>query len=248
MFAEQLRRAVEASPRVELAKVAGILWRAFAAGQVTEAEASALSEAIEARKALPAAQKPIQRRCGSRPKTPESLTRRRRWVASGWLPPQLATAFTAAETAVLSVIAAEAQRHGACTLTVAHVAALAGVSETTVRNAVREARRRSFLHVEERRVAAWRNLSNRITIVSREWQSWLRLRGRGGGCSFAKPTKYQENKTGVAVQRNGVFLGDKERDGRTAPQLHEAAVLTETARPGSGFQRRAESLQPQVGV
>ena len=49
MFVDELRRAVEASPRVELAKVAGLLWRAYAAGQVTEAEASALSEAIEAR-------------------------------------------------------------------------------------------------------------------------------------------------------------------------------------------------------
>ena len=31
MLLEQLRRAVEASPRVELAKVAGLLWRAYAA-------------------------------------------------------------------------------------------------------------------------------------------------------------------------------------------------------------------------
>src|SRR4051794_24147587 len=36
LFAEQLRRAVEASPRVELAKMASLLWRAYAAGQVSE--------------------------------------------------------------------------------------------------------------------------------------------------------------------------------------------------------------------
>ena len=69
MFVEQLRRAVKASPRVELARVAQMLWKAYAAGHVSEAEAAALSEAIEARRALPAAQKPIQRRLGSRPKT-----------------------------------------------------------------------------------------------------------------------------------------------------------------------------------
>jgi hypothetical protein len=34
-----------------------------------------------------------------------------------------------AETAVLSVVAEEARKHGACTLTVGHMAALAGVSE-----------------------------------------------------------------------------------------------------------------------
>ena len=42
MFAEQIRRAVEASPRVELARVAQLLWRAYAAGQITEAEAADL--------------------------------------------------------------------------------------------------------------------------------------------------------------------------------------------------------------
>ena len=67
MFGEQLRRAVEASPRVEMPKVSALLWKAYAAGQVSEAEASALSEAIETRKAIPAAQKPVQRRLGSRP-------------------------------------------------------------------------------------------------------------------------------------------------------------------------------------
>src|SRR5215212_6941512 len=55
MFVEQLRRAVEASPRAELPAVSALLWKAYAAGQVSEAEASALSEAIEARKARPAA-------------------------------------------------------------------------------------------------------------------------------------------------------------------------------------------------
>src|SRR3954452_7596877 len=158
MFAAQLRRAVEASPRSELPAVSGLLWKAYAAGQVSEAEASELSDLIEARRATPIPPPRPRRLVGSRPRTPESLARRRRWVASGWLPPHLATAFSAAEIAALAVIAAEVLRHGCCTLTVAHVAALAGTSETTVRNAVREARRRGFLHVEERRVAAWRNL------------------------------------------------------------------------------------------
>ena len=47
MFVEQLRRAVEAPPRAELPAISALLWKAYAAGQVTEAEASALSEAIE---------------------------------------------------------------------------------------------------------------------------------------------------------------------------------------------------------
>src|SRR5215212_228533 len=127
MFAEQLRRAVEASPRVELAKVAGLLWRAYAAGQVSEVQASELSEMIEARRALPALQKPLQRRLGSRPRSPASMERRRRWAASGALPPALAARFTLAETAVLAVIAAEVLKHGRCTLTNKEIADVAGV-------------------------------------------------------------------------------------------------------------------------
>jgi len=180
MFVEQLRRAVEASPRVELARVAQLLWKAYAAGQVSEAEAQALSDLIEARRALPAAPKPLQRRLGSRPRSPASMERRRRWAASGALPPALAARFTLAETAVLAVIAAEVLRHSACTLTVGHIAALAGVSETTVRNALRAARGLGLLTVEERRLTAWRNAPNVVRLISREWQAWLRLRASKG--------------------------------------------------------------------
>src|SRR3954468_1102121 len=116
MFVEQLRCAVEASPRVELARVAQLLWRAYGGGQITEAEASALSEAIELRRALPAAQKPVQRRLGSRPRSDASMERRRRWASSGALPPALASRFTLAEQAVLAVIAAEHVRNGRCAL------------------------------------------------------------------------------------------------------------------------------------
>src|SRR5829696_9638210 len=127
MFAEQLRRAVEASPRAELPTVSALLWKAYAAGQVTEAEASALSEVLEARKALPAAQKPVQRRFGSRPRSSASMERRRRWAASGPMPPALASRFTLAEQAVLGVIAAENSKRGACRLTNKEIVDVAGV-------------------------------------------------------------------------------------------------------------------------
>src|SRR5215213_2625306 len=140
MFCDELRRAVEASPRVELARVAQLLWRAYAAGQVTEAQASELSEMIEARRALPAAPKPTQRRLGSRPRSPASMERRRRWAASGCLPPALATQFTLAEQAALAVVAAEHRRRGDCRLTNKEIADVAGVSITTVKNALRAAR------------------------------------------------------------------------------------------------------------
>src|SRR5215212_3817814 len=196
MFAEQLRRAVEASPRAELHTVSSQLWKAYAAGQVSEDQASELSALIEARRALPAPQKPIQRRLGSRPRSPASMERRRRWAASGALPPALAARFTLAETAVLAVIAAEVLRHSRCTLTVGHIAALAGVCGQTVRNALRAAQRLGLLRIEERRLSAWRNAPNIVTITSREWTGWLRMRRRGGGKSV--PPTHTEHKQEAA--------------------------------------------------
>src|SRR4051812_3458395 len=114
MFVGQLRGAIEASPRCELARVAQLLWKAYAAGHVSEAEASALSDMIEAKRALPAPQKPLQRRLGSRPRSPAHMERRRRWAASGCLPPTIAARFTLAEQSALAVIAAEHRKRGDC--------------------------------------------------------------------------------------------------------------------------------------
>src|SRR3712207_2623028 len=179
MFVEQLRRAVEASPRAELPAVSALLWKAYAAGHVTETEASALSEAIETRKALPAPQKPVQRRFGSRPSPPGGMERRRRWAASGAMPPALASRFTLAEQAVLAVVAAEHRKRGDCRLTNRELADVAGVSITTAKNALRAARAVNLLSVEERRLTAFRNASNVVRITSPEWRAWLRLGGGG---------------------------------------------------------------------
>ena len=180
MFADELRRAVEASPRTKLPAMAQILWRAYAAGSVTEAQASELSDLIEARKVVPADSKPAQRRVGSRPRSPASMERRRSWAAAGRLPPALASRFTLAEQAVLAVVAVEVVKRGSCRLAIDHIAALAGVGRSTVKRALREAHGRGLIRVEERRLTAWRNDTNVITILSLEWLAWLRLRPRGG--------------------------------------------------------------------
>ncbi len=139
-------------------------------------EAEELSALIETRKVVPpAAAAAIRKAVGSRPKTDESLERRRRWTASGRLPPVLAARFTPGEIAVLAVVAADGCRLGDCRLAVSHLAAVAGVSETLVRNALREARALGLVTIEEWRVTAWRNDTNVIRIVSAEWSSWLKL-------------------------------------------------------------------------
>src|SRR3954470_3765683 len=210
MFVEQLRRAVEASPRVELAKVSGLLWRAYAAGHVTEAEASELSDLIEAKRALPAPQRPVQRRLGSRPRSPASMARRRRWATSGCLPPALAARFTLAEVAVLAVVAAEHRRRGDCRLTNEEIGDVAGVCLTSVKNSLRAARALGLLSVEERRLTAFRNDSNVVRITAPEWRAWLRLRGAGKSVPRS-PTSY---KNQAPAQRNRAWAAEGQGAGR----------------------------------
>ncbi|MCJ2070845.1 helix-turn-helix domain-containing protein, partial [Methylobacterium sp. J-030] len=49
MFADEIRRAIEAADRITLPSVTALLWRAFGEGKVTEAEAEVLSVLIEER-------------------------------------------------------------------------------------------------------------------------------------------------------------------------------------------------------
>lgn len=195
MFAEEIRRAVEAAPRSRLPDVAAVMWRAYGTGQIGEAEAEALSALIEARKALPAPSATPRKPVGSRPRTDASMERRRRWAASGRLPPGIAARFTLAEAAVLAVVSAETARRGDCRLYVDHIAAVAGVSRSTVKAAIRQARMLGLLTVEERPQTAFRNLSNVVRIVSKEWTAWLGLVRqspvRGSGVKSSASTNTQ---------------------------------------------------------
>ena len=107
------------------------------------------------------------------------MERRRRWAASGRMPLGLAAKFINAEQGVLALVAAETARRGDCRLAVGHVAAIVCASETTVRNAIREARKLGLVTVEERPVTGFRNLPNIVRIVSAEWTAWLRLARKG---------------------------------------------------------------------
>ena len=198
MFADEIRRAIEAATRLTLPSVTALLWRAYGDGKVTEAEAEALSVLIETRTLTcvgfgrakleqgsnprgtgtptdTGVQRAARRAVGSRPRTDASMERRRRWAASGRLPPGLAARFTLAEQAVLALVAAEVARRGDCRLAIENLAALTGVSRSTVKNAIREARQLGLVTVEERQLTGFRNDTNVVRIVSREWQAWLRL-------------------------------------------------------------------------
>ena len=103
------------------------------------------------------------------------------------------------------MVATETSKRGDCRLAVGQLAAVAGVAETTVRNALREAKNLGLVTVEERRVTGFRNDTNVVRIVSPEWQAWMRLArkpvrkplsdgdnraasGSGGGCKSVQRT------------------------------------------------------------
>ena len=225
-YADEIRRQAEAAPCAALPAVTAALWRAYSEGKVTEAEAEALSGLIEARhlpKARtsampgtdarspdPASSSDIalsrvgspRRGVGSRPRTDASVERRRRWAASGRLPPAIAARFTLAEQAVLALVAAEVVRRKDCRLSIENMAAVAGVCRSTVKNAIREARQFGLLTVEERQITGFRNDTNVLRIVSPEWQAWIRLTRKGNA---AWPTPAQrEGRHGPTFQGGGV--------------------------------------------
>src|SRR5215207_4755334 len=143
MFVDELRRAVEAAPRLKLPEIREALWRAWGQGLVGDDDAQALADMIEIRVVMPMP-KPVPRRVGSRPRSPASMERRRTWAASGRMPARIAARFSLGEQAVLGVIAAEISKRGDCRLAIDHIGALAGVGRSTVKRALREAQALGF--------------------------------------------------------------------------------------------------------
>jgi hypothetical protein len=219
MFADEIRRQGEAAPRAALPAVTAALWKAYGEGQITEGEAEALSGLIEERSlffiggklrssgvpqsdAAPDRVGSSRTSVGSRPRTDASMERRRRWAASGRLPPAIAARFTLAEQAVLALVAAETARRKDCRLSIENMAAVAGVCRSTVKNAIREARQLGLLTVEERQITGFRNDTNVLRVISPEWQAWIRL-ARKAGREQLLPSQGQSHH-GPTSQEGGV--------------------------------------------
>src|SRR4051812_19386519 len=75
-----------------------------------------------------------------------------------------------------------------------------------------------LVRVEERRLAAWRNAPNRVTITSPEWAAWLRMARRGGASKCVGATTTQENNKGTAALRNRTWAAEGWLAERKAPR------------------------------
>ena len=132
------------------------------------------------------------------------------------MPPGMRTHYTEGERAVLRIIAGEYRRHGYCDLHIDEIARRAGVSRTTVQNALREAKRLRHISKDERRIRGRKSYTNIIRVISREWLDWLKKSpGIAVGhktfstFNFMNPTKRKIfiNETAVPVERqHGIRL------------------------------------------
>ena len=247
MFAEECRRAVMAAPLTGLDALSKGVWQAYGAGALDDAEAGALCELIAARRTSSEQLARAPRRVGSRPRTSASVERRRAWTASGWLPPAVAARFTMGEAAALAVIVAEAAKAGRCGLPIGAIAGRAGVCATTVRNALREARRLGLVKVEERRLSYARSLPNLVTISGPELALWVRTRARveqqGGGCKIVAPTTNHLSPRTIRLAATTRVKGSRSEEemGELTPQpACHVSVLQEPS------WRRAASLHLSV--
>lgn len=208
-----LDAAIADAPRCRLDDMAKAVWQALAAGSISEHDAERLAVAVEARRAETALKHSKRQKPASEPLKPAqrqaAIERRRRQAASGALPPSIAAQFTLGEQAALAVIAraARQQRGGPLQWFIDKIAALAGVSRSTARNAIRKARARGFLHVTEQRVTWWRNAANKITIAAAAWRSWL-----GWG---QKPNKHDYKQ-----EQKEAWRGKEGQDARPVPASH----------------------------
>lgn len=236
MFANRLEaEIVSARSLARVDELAKCIWQAFASGAVVETDATRLAELVEVQRRIirprdtvavraPAVPRtrsifPSKRPAPVSPDRAASMARRRRLAASGPMPPALASMFTTGELAALRIVSDEVRSRGVCALFLGAIAARAGVSVSTARNALRQAARAGLVTIEERRVTGDRNRSNIIRIVSAEWLTWLKHASKGGGCKDLRATDREIYSPAKLAPCPKVFGLAKGRNGKAEANL-----------------------------
>lgn len=253
MVVEEIRNALRGLRWAELPALNARVWAAYAAGELTDDQAAELdvatrkpqNRAVPSRGlggpvAVEAAPAPISPAPKARqlalglPRPPmqrRAPDTRRRWAASGWIPPNLAVHFTQAEQAVLGVIAWRVSEQGLCDWPHEKIASLAGVSKTTARNAVRLARKLGLVSVEARPVNPFHHEANVVRIIAKDWGAWVRFRTRKGVNRFSPLNTLKEE---LGFSRGRVASsGAPELDSRGPPDPGKCASRSPTRKTRS---------------
>lgn len=158
-----------------------------------------------------------------------SRARRRKWARDSSMPDGLRAHYTEGEAAALAVIANEVRKHGECSLPIDAIGAIAGVSRTTVQNAIRKARspERGHIAVELRPQVGRKNLPNIVRIISAYWMTWLK---RSIGFKPMRPSEREENKSSLSTP-NAPTKWAFEREKAAALPTHTRTACAEPIRP-----------------
>lgn len=187
MHEKILAEAIASSVPSRLDELARDVSRMWGVGQLSDEEAGGLFALIDSRRrsggertapasglrGRVASHFPARRKLQRSPDRDASIRRRRTLSSAGALPPALAAAFTESERAVLAVLVAEVRGKGACDRSIDELAARAGVSRSTAKNALRQAERLRLVAITRRPVRGRKNLTNLVEIVSAEWRLWI---------------------------------------------------------------------------
>ena len=189
LFYDQINASLDNNQLDNVHRSLSVLW---GDGRLSDADAEFLYAAIDKRRArsirtAPGFAKPLlgnlrgrvsvfpAKRYQRSPDRKASRARQRMFGGAGSLPPQMREHYTQCERAVLSVVALEIKKTGNCDWCIDKIAALAGVSKSTAKNALREARVQGHLRCIERKVPGRKNLTNLYTIAAREWLAWIKV-------------------------------------------------------------------------
>ncbi|WP_142628098.1 hypothetical protein [Rhizobium sp. P007] len=150
----------------------------FANGEATRSATKAYQKQT-ASSAAESVVKKARRQRMSTEKSRERRARKRRISGPQNMPPDVREHYTAGEGAALAVIADECKKRGnRCELCLDEIANIAGVSRTTVQNAIRKASSKELQHlaVKERRRPFGKSLTNIIKVLSFGWMKWLAMK------------------------------------------------------------------------
>ena len=233
LLIDHLRQAIAGAPRAKLLEISQALYRAWGNGEVSDADGESLAASIALRQAAPAVVATPRKATGARPRTPESLERRRTLASAGYMPPRLSARFTEGERAVLAVVAIEILKRRSCALSRGELAARAGVTETVVKTATRQAAALGLITREERRLSRTRNDTTILRVIAPEWNTWLDRRGaaalapleprkamaaaRGGGGRQAPCTSTFDYRPGSSTTSPKEKATEKRQVGAGAP-------------------------------
>jgi hypothetical protein len=189
MFADTFAGAIDCAHFTEIASLQSTLWKAHAAGHLTDDQAQGFAEQLAARKDthnkarnnVTSFAKPgvtaLRAKAAKPQRSPDkqrSIERRRQLADAAPIPLEHRHKFTTCERAAVNVIAREIGRTGACVLPLARIAAQAGTCKERVRSAQKKMRDCGLAFTIERRRRGQKSLTNLTRALAKGWGAYLR--------------------------------------------------------------------------